>query len=69
VTEFSDIEQLGILHSSAEPDEEALLIAERLEALYPATPIKYVNYGPAAATYMGLNGLGLVVLESAAEAL
>lgn len=69
VTEFSDIEQLGILHSSAKPDEEALLVAERLEALYPATPIKYVNYGPSSATYVGLSGLGLVVLESAGEAL
>ena len=69
VTEFSDIEQLGILHSTPEPDDEALSVAERLEALYPDTPIKYVNYGPALATYVGLNGLGLVVLESEEEAL
>ena len=69
VTEFSDIEQLGILHSTPKPDEEALMVAERLEALYPDTPIKYVNYGPSAATYVGLNGLGLVVLESAGKAL
>jgi len=69
VTEFSDIEQLGILHSTPEPDEEALMVAERLEALYPDTPIRYVNYGPAAATYVGLNGLGIIVLESAGEAL
>ena len=69
VTEFSDIEQLGILHSTPKPDEEALIVAERLEALYPDTPIKYVNYGPSAATYVGLNGLGLVVLESAGKAL
>jgi DegV family protein with EDD domain len=69
VTEFSDIEQLGILHSTSEPDEEALSVAERLEALYPDTSIKYVNYGPALATYVGLNGLGLVVLESEEEAL
>ncbi len=69
VTEFSDLEQLGILHSTPEPDEEALMVAERLEALYPDTPIKYVSYGPAAATYVGLNGLGLVVLESSGEAL
>ena len=69
VTEFSDIEQLGILHSTPEPNDEALMVAERLEALYPDTPIKYANYGPSAATYVGLNGLGLVVLESAGEAL
>ena len=69
VMEFSDIEHLGILHSTTEPDEEALSVAERLEALYPDTPISYVNYGPALATYVGLNGLGLVVLESEEEAL
>ncbi|GMR11606.1 MAG: DegV family protein [Anaerolineae bacterium] len=69
VTEFSDIEHLGILHSTTEPDEEALSVAERLEALYPDTPISYVNYGPALATYVGLNSLGLVVLESEEEAL
>jgi len=69
VTEFSDIERLGILHSTTEPDEEALSVAERLEALYPDTPISYVNYGPALATYVGLNGLGLVVLESEEDAL
>ena len=69
VMEFSDLEQLGILHSTSEPDEEALLVAERLEALYPDAPISYVNYGPALATYVGLNGLGLVVLESEQEAL
>ena len=69
VMEFSDIEHLGILHSTTEPDEEALSVAERLEALYPDTPISYVNYGPALATYVGLNGLGLLVLESEEEAL
>ncbi len=69
VMEFSAIEQLGILHSTPEPDEEALSVAERLEALYPDSPIQYVNYGPAVATYVGLNGLGLIVLESEEEAL
>lgn len=69
VMEFSAIEQLGILHSTPEPDEEALSVAERLEALYPETLIQYVNYGPAAATYVGLNGLGLIILESEEDAL
>lgn len=69
VTEFSEIERLGILHSTPEPDEEALSVAERLQALYPQTPISYVDYGPSAATYVGLNGLGLVVLEGEEEAL
>ncbi len=69
VTEFADIDQLGIMHSTPEPDEEALSVAERLQAMYPQTPIHYIDYGPAIATYVGLNGLGVVVLESPDEAL
>lgn len=69
VTEFADIEQLGIMHSTPEPDEEACSVAERLQAMYPRTPIRFVDYGPAIATYVGLNGLGVVVLESEEEAL
>lgn len=69
VTEFSEIDQLGIMHSTPEPDEEALSVAERLQAMYPQTPIRYVDYGPSIATYVGLNGLGVVVLESEEEAL
>lgn len=69
VTEFAEIDQLGIMHSTPEPDEEALSVAERLQAMYPHTPIHFVDYGPAIATYVGLNGLGVVVLESEEEAL
>ncbi len=69
VTEFAQISQLGIMHSTPEPDEEALSVAERLQAMYPQTSIRYVDYGPSIATYVGLNGLGVVVLESEDEAL
>ena len=67
VTEFSAIEHLVLLHSGPEPDEEVRLVAERLQAMYPDTAISFINYGPAAATYIGLNGLGAVVLENEAE--
>lgn len=69
VTEFAQIDQLGIMHSTPEPDEEALSVAERLQDMYPHTPIRFVDYGPTIATYIGLNGLGVVVLESEDEAL
>jgi DegV family protein with EDD domain len=69
VTEFSEVDQIGIMHSTPEPDEETLSVAERLQAMYPETPIRYVDYGPSIATYVGLNGLGVVVLESEEEAL
>ena len=67
VTEFASIEHLVLLHSTPEPDEETRLVAERLQAMYPDLSIAYIDYGPAAATYLGLNGLGAVVLENEGE--
>lgn len=67
VTEFSAIKHLVLLHSAPEPDEEVRLVAERLQALYPDTAIGFINYGPAAATYIGLNGMGAVVMETEEE--
>jgi len=67
VTEFASIEHLALLHSTAEPDDETRLVAERLQAMYPDLAIAFINYGPAAATYLGLNGLGAIVLENEAE--
>jgi len=67
VTEFASIEHLALLHSRPEPDDETRLVAERLQAMYPDLSIAFINYGPAAATYIGLNGLGAIVLENEAE--
>ena len=67
VTEFASIEHLALLHSRPEPDDEARLVAERLQPMYPDLSITFINYGPAAATYIGLNGLGAIVLENEAE--
>ena len=67
VTEFSSIEHLVLLHSRPEPDDETRLVAERLQAMYPDNSIAFLDYGPAAATYIGLNGLGAVVLENEGE--
>lgn len=67
VTEFASIEHLALLHSTPEPDDETRLVAERLQAMYPDLSIATINYGPAAATYIGLNGLGAIVLENEAE--
>ena len=69
VAEFAEIENLVILQGGVEPDEEARSVAERLAALYASVPIHYADYGPALATLVGLNGLGVVVLESVEELL
>jgi DegV family protein with EDD domain len=69
VTEFSITERLAVLHHKETPDEEALLVGERLQSFYPKTSISFLQYSPTVATHIGLNGLGVVVLESEEEAL
>jgi DegV family protein with EDD domain len=67
VSEFSTIEHLAILQSDARPTEESRLIAERLQALHPPTPITINCYGASVATCIGPDSLGVVVLESDEE--
>jgi hypothetical protein len=31
--------------------------------MYPDLPVHYLNYGPTVATYLGVNGLGAIVME------
>jgi DegV family protein with EDD domain len=69
VAEFAQIEQLAILQSGPGASEEAGVVAERLLALYPQAPITHLEYGPSLATHVGINALGVVVLESSEEAL
>jgi len=69
VAEFAQIDQLAILQGSPTPSEEARVVAERLLALYPQAPITHLDYGPTLATHVGVNALGVVVLESEEEAL
>jgi DegV family protein with EDD domain len=67
VSEFSTIEHLAILQSDARPTEESRLIAERLQAVHPLTPITINCYGASVATCIGPDSLGVVVLESDEE--
>ena len=69
VSEFSITEQLAVLHHAESPDEEALIVGERLQGIYPQTSISFLQYSPSVATHIGLNGLGVAVLESQEEAL
>ncbi len=67
VSEFSDLERIAVLYDPGSMRNEARSVAERLRALYSETPISAMPYEPLLATYIGLNGLGVVVLESEAE--
>jgi DegV family protein with EDD domain len=67
VSEFSSVERMALLISSTSPTEESRLAAERIEAVHPHTPMTITGYGPSLATFVGVNALGVVVLEAEEE--
>jgi DegV family protein with EDD domain len=67
VSEFSTVDSLALLQGRAEPTEETALIAERLQAIHPHTPIILGSYSPSLATFIGPDSLGVVVLEAEEE--
>ncbi len=64
VTEFSDIEHLIILTPSARPAQEACWLRDRLLEVYPDLRFSFAPYGPSVATWVGIDGMGVVVLEA-----
>jgi DegV family protein with EDD domain len=67
VSEFSRADHIVILQNTSIPGEETELVLERVRALHPHAPISVIGYGPSVATLVGLNSLGVVVLESEEE--
>lgn len=64
VSEFSDVEHLALLEDGRKHHSDTKLVADRLRSMYPDTPISVTGYNPSLATYVGLNSLGVVVLEA-----
>jgi DegV family protein with EDD domain len=69
VAEFTHLDRIAILQANPMPNEDTRWITERIQTLHPNTPISLADYGPSTANLVGDNGLGLMVLESAAEPL
>jgi DegV family protein with EDD domain len=67
VSEFSEVEQLVLLYEGEETYAQACVLADRLKVLYPTAPITLLCYNPYLATFVGLGGLGAVVLEPEQE--
>jgi len=63
VGEFSDIERIAILQSTPYPTEETRMLLERLELIEPRHEFPILLYGPLLASYIGPDGMGLVVYE------
>lgn len=69
VLEFSSVEHLAILQDSARPTHESLSITERLKTIHPGVPITTTSYGPCLSSFLGLDGLGVAVLEAEEDSL
>ncbi len=69
VLEFSSIEHLAILEGSSPPTQESHTLAERLRVFHPHTPLTMTCYGPCVSSFVGMDSLGVVVLESEEDSL
>lgn len=65
--EFSDIERLAILQSTSYPTDETKMLQERLNLVVPDKEYPILLYGPLLASYLGPDGMGLVVYEGASR--
>ncbi|MCJ7513190.1 MAG: DegV family protein [Anaerolineales bacterium] len=64
VSEFASVDHIAILQNTSTPGEETEGVLERVRSVHPHAPIHVIGYGPSVATLVGLNSLGMVVLES-----
>ncbi len=63
VTEFDAVHQVAIIKNSTEPTDETMFITEQLRETFPDLVVPVLSYGPALASYIGPNALGVVVYE------
>ena len=59
--EFSKIERMAILQNTLYPTEETKLLRERLALITPGHEFPILLYGPLLASYIGPDGMGLMV--------
>ncbi len=64
VLEFSSVEHIAILQEGSHPTQESLSIIERLRPIYPDVSISTTSYGACLTAYLGLDSLGIVILEA-----
>src|SRR5579859_838333 len=67
IVEFSNIEHLAILQSTAVPSDDTRLLLERLAMEMPGRSWPVLAYRPSLATFVGPNAMGVVVFEGEGE--
>jgi DegV family protein with EDD domain len=69
VTEFSDVDNLIILQNTPHATEQTRLLQERLAQEFPQkTSYPLMVYNPSLATFIGPDGMGIVVFERSVDA-
>jgi DegV family protein with EDD domain len=69
VTELSDVDNLIILQNTPHATEQTRLLQERLSQEFPQkTSYPLVVYNPSLATFIGPDGMGIVVFERSVDA-
>jgi DegV family protein with EDD domain len=67
VIEFSDIEQMGILQSTPHYTDDTRLLLERLAMEFPGREWPVLTYGPALATLLGPDAMGVIIYEGESD--
>ncbi|MBM4421944.1 MAG: DegV family protein [Chloroflexi bacterium] len=62
-SEFSELEHLAILQSTPEITADTRLVLDQLAIDFPGREFPVEVYGPALATYLGPNAMGVIVFE------
>ncbi|MBZ0301581.1 MAG: DegV family protein [Anaerolineae bacterium] len=67
VTEFTDIEDVVILQNKAYAGDQTRMLQDRLAIEFPERHFPYALYGPSLAALIGIEAMGIVLLESEME--
>ena len=63
VAEFSDMEHMAILQSSARTNDETKLLLDQLALSFPERRFPVLAYRPSLGTFLGPSGMGVIVLD------
>ena len=68
VSEFSSLEHLAVLQNTAELTDESRQMINQLALAFPGRQFPVEVYGPALGTFLGPNGMGVIVFEGTPDA-
>lgn len=64
VVEFSDLQHIAVVQSSAESTAETRALLEQLAIAFPGRHVDVIPFGPFLATFLGPGSMGIMVMEN-----